>query len=502
MSADSVSRRRFLKVAGAAAAATVVPRSALGGRGHLPPSERLNVGFIGVGAQGMRVMFDFLAHADVQGVAVCDPMRQANDYPQWGRDEFKTKVHNLLGVTSGWEWLSPNISLQMTRTMQGAGGVAGREPAKKIVEAYYAKKNSTKKYKGCKAYVDFREMLDDKDVDAVVVCTPDHVHAPIAVAAMRKGKHVFCQKPMAHDPYEARRMAEVAKETGVATQVAVGNAASEDTRRLCEWVWGGAIGPVRQVINWSSRPFWAQAMDRPKASQPIPDGFDWNLWLGSAAERPFHHAYLPFIWRGWTDFGCGSLGDMGCYSLDTIFRVLKLEGPTAVEASSSGRYPESYPQSCLVHWDFPARGDMHPVRLSWYDGGLMPPRPGALDSDQKLEAEGLIFIGDRGTILCGFNGARPRLIPESKAKSFQEPPKTLPRSIGHEREWIEAAKGAKVRPGAEFGFSSVVTESLLLGNIALRTGDRLLWDRPNLRVSNSDAAQKLVRTEYRSGWSL
>ena len=502
MSKDAVSRRRFLKAAGASAAAMVVPRTVLGGPGHLPPGDRLNLGFIGVGAQGLRVMLEFLPHADVQAVAVCDPMKQANDYPQWGRDEYRTKVHKLLGVDSGWEWLSPNIPLQMTRAMTGSGGVAGRDPAQKIVEAYYAKKSGSEKYKGCQSYADYRELLEDKNVDAVVIGTPDHLHAPIAVAAMRKGKHVFCQKPMAHDVYEARRMAEVAKETGVATQVAVGNAASEDTRRLCEWVWSGAIGPVRQVINWSSRPFWPQAVERPKEAQPIPAGFDWNLWLGPTAERPFHHAYLPFIWRGWTDFGCGSLGDMGCYSLDTIFRVLKLEAPSAVEASSSGRFPESYPQSCLVHWDFPARGEMPPVRLSWYDGGLMPPRPSTLDPDAKLEAEGLLFIGDSGSILCGFNGSNPRLIPSSRMKSFQEPPKTLARSTGHDREWIEAAKGAKVKPGADFGFSGLVTEALLLGNVALRTGDRLLWNRPSLQVANSPAAQKLIRTEYRSGWSL
>ena len=500
MNSEPVSRRRLLKAAGAATAATMLPDYSRAQ--NPPPSKRLNLGFIGVGAQGLRVMLEFLAHPDVQAVAVCDPMKHANDYPQWGRDEYKTKVHKLLGVESGWEWLSPNVPLQMTRTMQGAGGVAGRDPAQKIVDAYYAKKAGREKYGGCKAYSDFRELLDDKNVDAVVIGTPDHLHAPIAVAAMRKGKHVFCQKPMAHDVYEARRMAEVARETGVATQVAVGNAASEDTRRLCEWVCSGAIGGVRQVINWSSRPFWPQAVDAPKGSQPVPAGFDWNLWLGPAEERPFHHAYLPFIWRGWTDFGCGSLGDMGCYSLDTIFRVLKLEAPASVEASSSGRFPESYPQSCLVHWDFPARSDMPPVRLSWYDGGLMPPRPDALDADAKLEAEGLLFIGDRGTILCSFNGANPRLIPATRMKSFREPPKTLPRSIGHDREWIEAAKGAKVKPGADFGFSSVVTESLLLGNVALRTGERLLWDRPSLRITNSESAQKLIRTPYRSGWTL
>ena len=503
MSVGSISRRALLKKAGAAAAFSVVPRSVLGGRRFTPPSERINVGFVGVGSQGLRVMLGFLRHPDVQGIAVCDPVKQESDYPQWGKSEFSNAVQRRLGVDTGWEWLSPNQPVPLTRTMSASAGVAGREPCRQIVDAYNAKKNGSDKQGGCRAYADFRELLEkERDLDAVVVCTPDHLHAPVAVVAMKKGKHVFCQKPMAHDVYEARRMSEVARETGVATQVAVGNAASEDTRRLCEGVWSGAIGPVRMVYNWSSRPFWPQALDRPKGTQPVPEGLDWDLWLGPTPERPFNHAYLPFVWRGWQDFGCGALGDMGCYSFDTIWRVLKLEAPSSVESSSSGRYDHSYPQASIVHWNFPARADMPSVRLTWFDGGLMPPRPEELEPSQKLEDEGLLFIGDRGSILCGFNGAKPRLIHDSKSKVFQEPPKTLPRSIGHEREWIEAAKGAKVKPGASFEFSSVVTEALQLGNLSLRTGERLIWDPAGMRVANAPAAQSLIRREYRKGWTL
>jgi predicted dehydrogenase len=324
----------------------------------------------------------------------------------------------------------------------------------------------------------------------------------VSVAAMKKGKHVFCQKPMTRTVYEARRMGEVARETGVATQVAVGNQASEPTRLLCEWIWDGAIGPVRQVINWSSRPYWPQGLNRPKETQPVPKGFDWNLWLGPSPERPFHHAYLPFVWRGWYDFGGGALGDMGGYSFDTIFRALKLEAPASVEATSTERYAETFPQASIMHWNFLVRSEMPPVKLTWYDGGLKPPRPDEFEGDGPLPEEGLLFIGDRGTILCGFNGGNPRLIPEAKMKAFKQPPKTLPRSPGNEREWLDACKGGKTKPGANFEFSGRVTEALLLGNVALRAGPRLVWDRPNLKAVNVAAAQKYIRPEYRSEWTL
>jgi predicted dehydrogenase len=495
----AISRRQFLATA---ASVTLVPRHVLGGAGYVPPSEKVRLAFVGVGSQGLRVMLRFLREPDVQAVAVCDPNRGSADYPQWSKGEFASAVRRLLGTDSGWEWLSPNQPIPLTRTLTATAGMAGREPCQKIVDAYYGARKRSGESRGCTAYRDFRELLErEKDLDAVVVGTTDNLHAAVAVAAMHKGKHVFCQKPMTHTVYEARRMAEVARATGVATQVAVGNQASEDTRVLCEWVWGGAVGPVRQVVNWSSRPFWPQGLDRPAEAQPVPDGLDWDLWLGPAPARPFHRAYLPFVWRGWYDFGGGALGDMGCYSFDTIFRVLKLEAPTAVEASSTPGTADSFPQAAVIHFDFPARGDLPPVRLTWYDGGLKPPRPDGWEDD-RLDDEGLLFVGDRGTIRCGFSGRRPRLIPAAKSKDFQPPPKTLPRSPGNEREWLDACRGGKTRPGANFEFSDVVTETLLLGNVALRAGRRLLWDRANLKATNAPAAEAYVRPERRPGWAL
>ncbi len=508
--ASRYSRRRFLGQSAATAIGfSIVPRHVLGGPGYVPPSDKINMAFIGVGAQGLRVMLHFLKEPDVQGVAVCDPNKSSADHPQWEPHEFCNSVRKLLGVETGWDWLSPDQPIQLTHALKVSGGMAGREPCQQIVNACYGSQKTSGTYGGCAAYSDFRELLEkQKDLDAVVVCTTDNLHAAVSAAAMKKRKHVFCQKPLTHTIYEARRLAEIARETGVATQIAVGNQASEATRLLCEWIWDGAIGPVREVVNWSSRPYWPQGIERPKEGQPVPDGLNWDLWLGPAPERPFHHAYLPFVWRGWGDFGCGALGDMGSYSFDTIFRVLKLEAPASVEASSTDRYEETFPLASIVRYNFPARGDMPPVKFTWYDGGLKPPRPEELEESRPMkvaeeeEDEGLLFIGDRGKILCAFNGGHPQLIPESRMSNYKQPPKTLPRSPGNEREWLDACKGSKVKPGGNFEFSGLVTETLLLGNVASRTGQKLNWDRSNLKVPNSEAAQKLVSPERRKGWDL
>jgi predicted dehydrogenase len=472
------------------AALTIAPRHVLGGRGYVAPSDKITAACVGVGAQGTRVMMDFLKQPDVQIVAVCDVNKESGDYVEWSPNELRDKERALLGKAEwGQDWKGPT---------------AGREPARRLVEAYYATRATSGDYKGCATYVDYRELLEkEKDLNAVIIGTPDHSHTTISIAAMKKRKHVFCQKPLTHSVYEARRVAEVAREMKVATQVAVGNQASEATRLLCEWIWAGAIGPVREVHNWSSRPFWPQGIERPAKEEPAPSGFDWDLWLGPAPFRPYHHAYLPFVWRGWYDFGCGAIGDMGCYSFDTIFRVLKLKSPESVEASSTKNFPETFPAASIIHFRFPARGDMPPVKLTWYDGGLKPPRPPELEEGRSMsrENEGLLFVGDKGTILCGFNGQNPKLIPESKMQEFKQPDKTLPRSPGNDREWIEACKGGPPG-GANFEFEGLVTETVLLGNVALRAGKKLSWDGPNMKVLNAHEAQQYVHGEYRQGWTL
>ena len=489
----SISRRDFLRGAGSSAAAlTIVPRRVLGGPGYVAPSDKITIACIGVGAQGTRVMMDFLKQPDVQIVAVCDVNKESNDYVEWWPNELREKQRALLGSTySDWgqDW---------------KGGTAGREPARRLVEAYYAAQASSAKYKGCAAYIDYRELLErEKDLDAVMVGTPDHTHTVISIAAMRKRKHVLCQKPMTHSIYEARRIAEVARETRVATQVTINNQASEDTRLLCEWIWTGAIGSVRAVHNWSTRPFWPQGLERPANGEPVPGSLDWDLWLGPAPFRPYSRVYLPFVWRGWYDFGAGALGDMACYSFDTIFRVLKLGSPESVEASSTRTFKETFPIASMIHFYFGARGDMPPVMLTWYDGALRPPRPPELEEAREmgLEKEGLLFIGDKGTIMCGFHGQNPRLIPESKMKEFKPPAKTLPRSAGNNEEWIKACKEG-TPGGANFEFEGPITEAILLGNVALRAGKKLYWDGPGMKVTNSADAQQYVRAEYRQGWTL
>lgn len=495
-----LTRRSFV---GGAGTLSIVPRHALGGAGFVPPSERINIAFIGVGSQGLRVMLQFLEEPDVQAVAVCDVNRRSNDYPQWGKSEFRDKVTKLLGgsVPPWVEWLSTNRQIRLTPVSVTHGGMAGWEPCQRIVNAYYGKAKRSGDWKGCNAYTDFRDLLEKEDCDAVVICTPDHWHAHISIAAMRKGKHVFCQKPMTHSVAEARKMAEVSRQTGVVTQVAVGNQASEDSRLVQEWISAGVIGKVRQVVNWSTRPVWPQALERPAERPPAPDGLDWDLWVGPSPERPYHPAYLPFVWRGWHDFGTGAIGDMGCYSFDTIFRALKLEAPEVVEASSTYLYEETYPAAGVIHFRFPARAGMPPVLVSWYDGRLKPPRPRDMEPGRKLANEGLMFLGDSGTLLCRFNGMNPRLVPEARMKRFTPPPKTLPRSPGNEREWLDAIRDRSKTTGANFEFEAKVTETILLGNVAQRAGGKIDWDAATMKVTNT-RAENLVRPPYRPGWEL
>ncbi|MGH9398272.1 MAG: Gfo/Idh/MocA family protein [Terriglobia bacterium] len=468
-----MTRRDFLGGSAAAAAAlSMLPGNVLGGAGRVGPNNKITIASIGVGAQGTRVMMDFLKIPDVQVVAVCDVNRETSDYSEWGKGEILAKERKLLSDSSwGSDWKGPTC---------------GREPARRLVDAYYSKVRNISGYKGCTAYNDFRDLLaKEKDLDGVVVCTPDHWHAGVSIYAMRHGKHVFCQKAMAHTIYEARLMAQVARETKVATQVAVMNEASDATRLLTEWVAAGVIGQVREVHNWSQRPYWPQGIDHPKQSDPVPDGFDWDLWLGPAQFRPFNHAYLPFVWRGWFDFGEGAIGDMGNYSFDTMFRVLKLTSPAYVEASSTPRFPETYPVGALMHWEFPEREGRAPVVIHWYDGDLRPPRPKELAPGEHMsheDGEGMLFVGDQGKILCGFEGQKPRLIPDSRMKEFERPPDNLPKSPGAYREWLNAIRGAEP-PRANFEFEQKVVESVLLGSVAVRMSSKLKWDPANMRVT-------------------
>jgi predicted dehydrogenase len=289
--------------------------------------------------------------------------------------------------------------------------------------------------------------------------------------------------------------------------------AFEGNRQINEWLEDGAIGPVREVHVWSDRPthrgklpfWWPQGIERPTDTPPVPSTLDWDLWLGPAPMRPYNPAYVPFQWRGWWDFGSGGLGDMGIHNLAPVFSALKLGAPESVEASSTPVFPETVPVACIVHYQFPARGDLPPVNLHWYDGGLLPARPSELDENEmELDPEdGIIFVGDKGKMLVrGWGGETPRLIPESKNRAYKRPPPTLPRSIGHHKEWLQACKtGSPTR--SNFDFAGGLTEAVLLGSVCVHNGgSKLIWDTENLKIKNDPEANKYLHYEYRPGWSL
>jgi predicted dehydrogenase len=354
-----------------------------------------------------------------------------------------------------------------------------------------------RRFPNAKQYKDFRVMLEkQKGIDAVVIATPDHTHAIAAMTAIQLGKHVYCEKPLTYSVEESRKLAAAAREAKIATQMGNSGQAKEEVRVTAEYVLSGAIGPVREVHVWSDRPIWPQGIGRPSETQPVPETLDWDLWLGVAPERPFNGAYHPFKWRGWRDFGTGALGDMGCHAFHPIFRVLKLGHPTSVEACSSDKKtvsPETYPLASIVRYQFPAREDMPPLALTWYDGGLRPARPPELEEERALEDGGTLYVGDKGKML----GHIP--IPEARRKELGQPPKTLPRSPGHFQEWFQACKGGEPA-GANFDIASLVTQTVLLGNIALRTGKQLIWD--GNQITNDPEANQFLTREYRAGWSV
>src|SRR6202034_87781 len=340
-------------------------------------NDKLTVGCIGVGSQGLRVLLDLLRLSEVQIVAVCDVNRGSSDYLDWGPNELRDKVRTVL-LDFSWGANLPGPS-------------AGREVAQDIVNAFYAKERGKGSYQGCAAYEDFRELLStEKDLDAVIVSTPDHWHALIAIAAMRAGKHVYSQKPMAHSVWECREMKRVAAETGRSTQVSIFNSDSVASRLVHDLLNSGVIGPVRSIDIWTKRAsaFWKQGLATPSHADPIPDGLNWDMWLGPAPMRPFSRSYLPFVWRAWYDFGCGALGDMGEYGFDTISRAVGLQAANRIEASSTDLFPECYPVASAVHFTFAKTASRPEVKRNWYDGGLEPRRPAELPDDAAMGRDG------------------------------------------------------------------------------------------------------------------
>ncbi len=372
-----------------------------------------------------------------------------------------------------------------------------------------------KKFPKAKAYKDYRVMFDkQKDIDAVVIATPDHTHAVITMAAMERGKHVFCQKPLTHTVYEARKITEAARKYKVQTQMGNQGHSQDTIRMFKEWIDDGAIGDVRQVYAWTDRPVggntWSNfaVMARPKDTPPVPASLDWDLWLGPVAHRPYHPEYHPMKWRAWLDFGTGALGDMGCHIIDPSFWALELGSPTSISATTTHWQKEvsseTFPRASIVRFEFPARGKKPPVNLTWSDGRLLPPIPDELEKGRRVPGSGAFLIGDKGCIMHGSHGAGGvRIIPEVKMKAYKRPERSIPRiQEGHEGDWIRACKDG--RPASSnFDYGGALTEMALLGMIAIRVKDeKLLWDSKNLRFTNNDKANELLHIDYRDGWRL
>jgi len=360
---------------------------------------------------------------------------------------------------------------------------------------------TVKRFPKAKRYADFRKMLDEvKEIDAVVIATPDHTHAPAAVMAMKLGKHVYCEKPLTHSVYEARVLAETAAKHRVATQMGIQGHSYDGHRRAVELLQAGVIGTVREVHSWSDRPIWPQGIDRPTDTPPVPKDLNWDLWLGPAPWRPYHPCYVPFNWRGWWDFGTGAIGDMGIHNMDVVFWGLKLGAPISVEAEVSDVHAETAPKWSIVRFEFPGRKGMPPVKLTWYDGGKKPPKE--LADGQELPDNGALLIGEKGKMLSpDWHADNFKLLPESAFEGFKGPDPAITRSPGHHEEWVLACKGGAPAM-ADFSYSGLITEAVLLGNVAIRAGKKIEWDAKNLRVTNCPEANQFIRREYRKGWVL
>jgi hypothetical protein len=436
-----LSRRNFIgTTVSAAAGLTILPSTVIAGLGHKAPSDKLNIAGIGVGGMG----YNNLRNMELENiVALCD------------------------------------------------------------VDWAYAEKSSFSRWTRAKKYTDFREMFDQqKDIDAVMIATPDHTHALPAMLAMRLGKHVYLQKPLTHSVYESRILRETANKYGVATQMGNQGNSDEGIRLMCEWIWAGTIGEVTRVDAWTNRPIWPQGLERPGREQRIPKTLNWDLFIGPAKMRPYNEIYHPWNWRGWWDFGTGALGDMACHILDPVFKALMLEYPSSVQGSSTPVNLESAPNSEFITYEFPRRDNlpkvgMPEVTVNWYDGGLMPPRPDELIAGEQMGDNdgGCIFYGTRGKIMCGTYGKNPTLLPTREMENFQQPVKTIRRisnamSGGHEQDWIRACKEDKdtrLEASSNFNYAGPLNEMVVMGVLAVRLQSlqrKLIWNGPNMRFTN------------------
>ncbi len=357
------------------------------------------------------------------------------------------------------------------------------------------------KYPDARFYFDYRNLLAElgDQLDAVLVSTPDHMHAPIAVAAMERGLHVYCEKPLTWSIEEARVLAKLAREKNLVTQMGNGGTAGNGFRAAVELLQSGALGAVSRVHVWTNRPIWPQAIPTPTDNPPIPESLKWYLWLGGAPDRPYHPAYHAFRWRGWYDFGTGALGDMACHTMNLAYMGLELDAPTRVSAESTQVYDDSYPAGCKITYAFPARGKRGPLELIWYDGEMSP--PAGLLGARKMPRSGSLIVGERASLFSGGdNGGGYEILPVDGAV-IEQPAPFLPRSPGHHQEWVAACKG-EGRTLSDFAHAGPFTETVLLGNLALRVGKPIEWDADAMRVKRCPEADPLIRRTYRQGFGI
>ena len=514
---SEMNRREFLTGAAATAASiTIVPRRVLGGAGFVAPSDKITLACIGFGTQAIREIGGILASPDVEVVAVCDVEKDGLNYLEWGKNQIRDGIRKLIENPTWREGFSH---------VPG-----GRDVGKEIVDTFYAKQRGGGGSKGCASYVDFRELLEkEKDVTAVKVMTADHTHAAISIAALKKGKNVIVHKPLANRVLEARAVIEAARAKQLATHFLP---ASEGVsqKQAVDMIRNGAIGTLREIHNWSMRPMWPQFATLPTDTPPIPAGFDWTLWLGPSLDRPYHPNYTHTNFRGWYEFGGGSIADMGHYSLWPIFQLLDLDAPVSVESTPSHvcevvdqvclsvRNDYSFPPACTVRMRFAAKGDRASLDIFWYDGGIKPPVPEELmGENRELAEEGMLFVGDKGKILGGFRAENPQLIPDEKMRAYRaannipEPPPPQPRAPRSDQDnrprvsprdaaWIEAFKGGPPSYG-DFLLAGPICDAVNLAAISLRLGGRrLLWDAATAKITNVPEANAFLMRESRPGW--
>jgi len=454
-------RRQFLATAaGAAAAFTIVPRHVLGGAGFVPPSETVNVALVGAGGRALQNLRELFKEADCRVVAVADPAARID--------------------MSGYFY----------------GGVAGRDPAVAEIEKRYAE--TTPGFK-CAPFEDFRRLYDEQKFDAVLCSTPDHSHAAVSVPAMRLGKHVYCEKPLTHNVWEARLMDKVAAETGVATQMGNQGHSGDGMRTAVEWIRAGVIGPVREVHAWAGAVRWNKSLVGAPESAAVPQDFNWDLWLGPREPRDYSPAYHPVAWRDFWDFGSGTLGDFGCHDMDVAHWALDLAAPQSVEARGAGSFDKNLqPHGEIVYYNFGSRGEMPPVRLTWYGGGLRPATPDEMPDGESLGGRGTLFVGEKGKILFGGPGSEPKLLGGAAAPGA---PETIPRSKGHYRDWLDACKGG-APASSSFAYGAKLTELVLLGVASLRLGKPIEWDAAGMKAKGLPEADAVLNEPRRKGWEL